>query len=144
MRCAAIVVNYHCAEETLAAVASVCDADQAVETIVVDNSQEVEQARRLAERLPPSTRLLLPQRNLGFAAACNLAAATSQAEALKLLNPDARLFPGALARLRGVLGSDARLAAEVGAKLWDRLEPGFYLAWLERQGKLSWCAFEKP
>lgn len=99
MRCAAIIVNYHCAEETLAAVASVCDTDQAVETIVVDNSQEVEQARRLAERLPPSTRLLLPQRNLGFAAACNPAAATSQAEALLLLNPDARLFPGA-ARLR--------------------------------------------
>jgi hypothetical protein len=45
-------------------------------------------------------------RNIGFAAACNIAIARSHAARILFLNPDATVEPGAVARLIEVLDSD--------------------------------------
>ena len=62
----------------------------AAEILVVDNDSQDGSADRIEERYPGVT-VLRPGRNLGFAAANNLAAAGARAEWLALLNPDA--FP---------------------------------------------------
>ena len=72
------------------------------EVLVVDNSRRhgpVEEVvrRTLGSQLEP---IFLPQpRNLGYAAATNAGVAASSGELVLLLNPDARLVPGALAEL---------------------------------------------
>jgi hypothetical protein len=69
------------------------------EVVLVDNASTddtVGRARALA------LHVIETGANLGFAAACRIGAAATTAPLLFLLNPDARLLPGALARLRAV------------------------------------------
>lgn len=119
MRCVAIIVNYHCANDTLAAVESIRRQDTGCAVWVVDNSADAGESERLKQGLPPGVNLLVSSRNLGFAAACNFAFRECDTEYVLLLNPDARLLPGALPGLIEALDGNPRLAAVAPATWWN-------------------------
>ncbi|MGE4163898.1 MAG: glycosyltransferase [Vicinamibacterales bacterium] len=92
-------------------------APLSAETIVVDNASGDGTPARIARELP-EVRLVRNARNLGFARACNQAAALARGRALLFLNADAEPRPGALPRLVEVLDARAEVAA-VGPRLVD-------------------------
>jgi GT2 family glycosyltransferase len=110
----ALIVSYNTRELTLEAVGSVVD-EPGVETIVVDNASRDGSADAIVARFP-SVQPIRSDRNLGFAAGVNVAAATARGQALLVLNSDARLKRGALDLLRDVLERHPR-AALVGPGL---------------------------
>lgn len=113
-RVSALIVSYNTRELLLESVASVVD-EPGVETIVLDNASQDESPEAVAQRFP-GVRLIRSETNLGFAAGVNRAAAVARGQALLVLNPDARLGPGALDLLLGVLAHQPR-AAMVGPAL---------------------------
>jgi GT2 family glycosyltransferase len=113
-----ILVNYHCADLICEAVASLGDIRD-LQVDVVDNSASADQENVLRSSLPKEVRLLLPGKNLGFGQACNLAFQSSRSEFVLLLNPDARLMPGALDAMVAELRADTRLAAVGPRVYWD-------------------------
>ena len=117
----AIIVNYKAAGLTLRAVQSALNSASTgpVHIVVVDNSEDKEEAERLRSNLPSGVELLVSPENMGFGRACNLAFEQFPGELILLLNPDARLFPGCLARLQKTLLSNKRIAG-VGPRIfWD-------------------------
>lgn len=86
-----------------------------LETVVVDNAStdgSLEAVRELQKQDPapePAVRLIASARNLGFGAACNLAARETTGRYLLLLNPDARIDATSLQRLVEALEADSRL-----------------------------------
>ncbi len=96
MRVTAIVVSFNVRAALRRALASLGGAD---ETVVVDNASEDGSAELVAREFP-EVRLLRLAGNRGFGAAVNLAAAEARGDALLLVNPDAVLPPGAIARMR--------------------------------------------
>lgn len=78
------------------------------ELVVVDNGSadgSAERARALGLRVIESGR------NLGFAAACRLGVEATRSPLVLLLNPDARVVPGAVALLRAVAAARPAWAA---------------------------------
>ncbi len=106
---AVVVVTYNSAAalESLAAslAGQVGDAD---ELVVVDNASS-DGTPALARRL--GLRVLETGGNPGFAAACRLGVAATRAPLVFLLNPDARVADGALARLRATAEAQPEWAA---------------------------------
>ncbi|MFV2072443.1 MAG: glycosyltransferase family 2 protein [Thermoanaerobaculales bacterium] len=82
--------------------------DAGLEVLLVDNASQ-DGSVGFVRREFPHVRVLAQERNIGFAAANNLAADSAEGEALLLLNADAWLEDGALAGLREVLDRDSRL-----------------------------------
>lgn len=119
MNCLAILVNYRAARLIVEAVASLWDDPECSEIHVVDNSELASEVNYLEAHLPAGVRLTVCERNLGFARACNLAYAASDAEAVLLLNPDARLLPGALACLKQTLCASPKVGAVGPRVFWD-------------------------
>ena len=109
----AIIVNYKVADLTLQAVQSVLDSDSIgpVHAVVVDNSEDKDEAERLRLNLPSGVVLQVAPENIGFGRACNLAFEQFPGELILLLNPDARLLPGCLVRLQKTLSSAENIAA---------------------------------
>ena len=109
----AIIVNYKVADLTLQAVQSVLDSDSIgpVHVVVVDNSEDKDEAERLRLNLPSGVVLQVAPENIGFGRACNLAFEQFPGELILLLNPDARLLPGCLVRLQKTLSSAENIAA---------------------------------
>jgi len=117
----AIIVNYKAADLALRAVQSVQDSASLgpVHVVVVDNSADKDEAERLRSNLLSGVALRVNPENIGFGRACNLAFEEFPGEHVLLINPDARLFPGCLARLQEMLLSNKRVAA-VGPRIfWD-------------------------
>jgi GT2 family glycosyltransferase len=79
--------------------------DEAVEVLVVDNGSADGTPHYLRElaALDPRVRLVLNPRNAGFARACNQGLALARGNLLVLLNNDALVPPGWLARVRTAL-----------------------------------------
>jgi GT2 family glycosyltransferase len=98
-----------------------------VETIVVDNASEAPTRRLLAERAAAGAiRLLQNEENLLWARGCNqgLRAADPRSRYLLLLNPDCEILrEDWVARLRGVLESDPRVAVTGPFLNWKRIGP---------------------
>ena len=116
----AILVNYRSAALMVEAVRSLADSSLAGGRIdVVDNSTCASEAALLRSQLPAACLLHVAERNLGFAAACNLAFAQADSEFVLLLNPDARLQPGALTLLVDFLRTNPRAAAVGPRVFWD-------------------------
>jgi N-acetylglucosaminyl-diphospho-decaprenol L-rhamnosyltransferase len=113
-RVSALIVSYNTRELLLESVASVVD-EPGVETIVLDNASEDQSPQAVAKRFP-GVKLIRSETNLGFAAGVNRAASAASGQALLVLNPDARLCPGALDLLLDVLARQPR-AAMVGPSL---------------------------
>lgn len=115
-----VIVNYRTA----------CDVAQCLDRLgpwtegtvwLVDNSERDSQAQALTALAAarPERRLTVATRNLGFAAACNLAWAQSTAPWVLLLNPDARIEGDAVRALAQVLRSNSRLAAVSPQTAWN-------------------------
>ncbi len=85
------------------------------ELIVVDNTGRDGTAEGVRARFPGAT-VLVNERPLGFAANCNAGIARSRGRSVLLLNPDVRVEPGAIDRLRAYLDAHPR-AGIVGPRL---------------------------
>lgn len=121
MKLSALLVNYHTASLLGGAVASLLEQQgvDALEIIVVDNSESDEEYARLRAALPAAVQTVQNAHNAGFAAACNTALAQASGDAVLLLNPDARLRPDALARLATTLFASPRTGAVGPLTFWD-------------------------
>jgi N-acetylglucosaminyl-diphospho-decaprenol L-rhamnosyltransferase len=108
-RVSVLIVSYNTRALLLEAVASAVN-EPLSETIVVDNNSSDHSADAVAERFP-SVCVIRSTVNLGFAAGTNLAAREACGTDLLLLNPDARLTPGALPQLLSTLDAHPRAAA---------------------------------
>ncbi len=128
MKTAAIIVNYKAAGLTQQAVESVLDSASLgpVQVVVVDNSEDKEEAERLRLALPPSVALRVSSENIGFGRACNLAFEEFGGDQVLLINPDARLLPGCLLRLQRTLSTRERAGAVSSHIFWDE-KRRFYL-----------------
>jgi N-acetylglucosaminyl-diphospho-decaprenol L-rhamnosyltransferase len=91
----ALLVTYNSARILPWSLPSLAEAEQ---VIVVDNHSS-DDTERVARTLLPQARVLQAGRNLGFGRANNLGLAAVTTDYALLLNPDARLAPGALAAL---------------------------------------------
>jgi GT2 family glycosyltransferase len=122
MRVAAVIVTYRSADEIIGCLESVERAGRevALETVVVDNASDDETVGRIRNRFP-DCRLVLAERNRGFAAGCNRGIESTTAELVLLLNPDARLRPGTLATMVRYLDENQHVGI-VGPAL--EAEPG--------------------
>ena len=99
------VVTFNSAEVLPGLVASLAAGavEVPVHLVVVDNAS-TDQTAELAERLCPDATVVRVGRNAGYAAGVNAAvAATPDAPAYLVLNPDVRLAPGCLPRLVAAL-----------------------------------------
>lgn len=119
MKCLAILVNYHGARLIVEAAASLVNDDECDWIHVVDNSMSADESNWLRQNLPRNTRLTVSPFNIGFAGGCNLAFQGCSADCVLLLNPDARLLPGALARLKRTLFENQRIGAVGPRVFWD-------------------------
>lgn len=116
-----LTINYHCSALVLELVRSLeACADPCLALLIVDNSPNDPGLEPLREH--PGLTLLQAERNLGFGAGCNLGLEHLQrhdpGSLVWLLNPDARLLPGAIAGVRACLqASDA--PAVLGTRIRD-------------------------
>ncbi len=107
-----IVVNWNGGELLRRCLAALPAAtgDLSVETLVVDNGSR-DGSPDMIRRDFPSVVLLEPGRNLGFAAANNLALGRARGRHLLLLNPDTECRPGSLVTLSRFLDATPGAAA---------------------------------
>lgn len=125
MKVTACVVNWNTADHlpgVLGSLAAQRGAD--LDVLVVDNASRDGSAERV-RRGHPDVRLVVNDRNRGFAGAANQgveAAVAAGADALLLCNPDALLEPDYVARAAAALAADAGRGAVQG-RLW-RFRPG--------------------
>ena len=106
-----VICTYQSEQEVADAIGSCLQQGLAPEQVtVVDNHSADGTVALVRGRFPGVVLLELP-RNLGFAAAVNRAAERAGGELLLLLNPDARLLPGALEAMSVALLADPRRAA---------------------------------
>ena len=117
----AILVNYHTAQHTLDAAMSIYTQQEIKrpEIIVIDNSASHSEKELLKSRLPHGTTYIYNTENTGFAKACNQAMNHSSSEFILLLNPDARLLPGALSTLATCLKNHPDAGAVGPRVYWD-------------------------
>jgi GT2 family glycosyltransferase len=142
----AIIVNYRSRDLTLDAVDSVLKSESIgpVDIVVVDNSEDKDEAAILRSHLPAEVRLLVSPENLGFGRACNLAFEQFHGELILLINPDAKLLPGCLFRLQKTIFLGEKTAAVSPQVFWDEglqfyLPPSYPPALLQWQSFLvSW------
>lgn len=132
-----LTVNYHCSELVASLVeVTLAGGDPEVRVLVVDNSPHDPGLDDLA-RMPMVT-LLRATENLGFGAGCNLGLAHAEqhhpGSIVWLLNPDARLLPGAIASVRDILEAVPRPAVlgtrvrDLEGRIWfdrGRFDPWF-------------------
>jgi len=94
-----VVVNWNAGDALAACLASLAaDGDPAREVVLVDNASSDGSTGVVRARYP-GLRVIETGGNLGFAAGANRGAAVARGEVLVFVNPDARVLPGAIARL---------------------------------------------
>ena len=95
-----VVVTYNSSEDIAACLDSALGElpDDGSEVVVLDNASSDGTADVVEERWP-QVHLVRSPDNLGFARACNQAAAAGSSRFVLLLNPDAVMLPGCLAAL---------------------------------------------
>lgn len=137
---ASFVVNYRCAPLTARAAASVLADCPSAEVVVVDNSECAMEAQRLRAALPSQVRVITAPENLGFGAANELALAASSGDPILLLNPDASVMAGCVARLAATLRDRPGIGA-VAPMIWSDRHGGFALppGQMESPAWELWC-----
>lgn len=109
MRLASIVVAYRSAAEIPGCLDSIrADLGPGCQIIVVDNASP-DESRSIAAGHPAGPEVVVSDRNLGFGGGCNLGVMQANADAVFLVNPDARLRPGTSSRLMEALAADPTL-----------------------------------
>lgn len=119
-RVTAIVVTYDSAQHVDGCLEALLAQDHPLDVIVVDNGscdRSVERARAFEAAHPDRVTLVPLATNTGFSAAVNLAIERTDAHAVLLCNPDARLAPDHVGHLVAALDADARLGSVQGT-LW--------------------------
>jgi len=123
----AIVVNFNAGEHLDRCVADLLHGEEKPRVWVVDNASTDGSAERLRNRFGqhPSLEVTFNPTNLGFARAVNACARALKDEFLLVVNPDCRLPPATLVRLREALDEDpeAGLAAPLVRGASGRAEP---------------------
>lgn len=115
MRLSAVLVSYRSAALALRAIESLRDASpEPVEVIAVVNSGDAAEAEALA---PAADRVLLAERNLGYAGGLNRGIAAASGDVLLLCNPDLVFEPGSIAPLGRLAASGPVMAGP--AFFWD-------------------------
>jgi len=109
MSFAYLIVAYR-SESDLPACLDALEADRPDDAtiIVVDNASPDDSAN-VARRHPSRPEIVASARNLGFGGGCNLGVAATEADTIFLVNPDARVLPGATMWLREALADDPGL-----------------------------------
>lgn len=107
-----IVVSYNTRELTLDCLRSVYQQTRAVdfEILVVDNASADGSPEAVAHEFP-AVHLHALDRNLGFAAANNIALRAARGRYLLLLNPDTLILDGALERMVRFMDADQSIGA---------------------------------
>jgi GT2 family glycosyltransferase len=106
-----IVVNYKTMKLTERAVSSLLGEPEMQEVIVVDNNSQDGSVEFLTETLPADrVRVLRSESNLGFGQGVNLGADAGSGSMLFLLNSDAELVAGGIARLSDALAKEPHTA----------------------------------
>ena len=125
MKTLAVIVNYRVASQAVAAARSVLNSDSVgpVEVVVTDNSEDPEEASRLRSELPAGVILEVNSENVGFGRACRAVYDKFPSDLVLLLNPDARLLEGGLARLQHTLRQKKKAAAVAPDTLWHEGAP---------------------
>lgn len=101
-----IVVNYNAGGYLADAVASINASPVPHEIIIIDNDSSDDSLSRLSPETGTRLRILRLGENRGFANACNEGIRLAEGEFLALVNPDCRVYPGALAALKAMLEKD--------------------------------------
>jgi hypothetical protein len=116
-RLSVVIVNFNAGAYLAAAVESLLAQEEPpFEIIVIDNASTDDSLDTLAKVSIQTLRLHRLDRNSGFAAACNLGLREASGDLILLLNPDCRLYPGALSALCHALDGDED-AGLTGARL---------------------------
>ncbi len=112
-----VVISYNTCELLRSCLTSTTDPAHTVRVVVVDNASNDGSAGMVAREFP-AVQLIANSENRGFAAATNqgLTALRNGADLLLLLNPDARLCPGALEEMAAFMQRHPRVGA-CGARL---------------------------
>lgn len=120
MSVCAVIVSYRTGEALKACLAALLAAEGIDEIALADNGNDAEGAALIdaTAARDKRVRVLRGQGNIGFAAACNLAAREAQADVLAFINPDVILELDAITRLSAVLAA-APPPAIVGGDLRD-------------------------
>lgn len=107
MSACAIIVSYRTGPALKQCLAAVLAADGLDQIIVADNGNDAADEAILDAAAKGDARLSVVrgQGNVGFGAACNLAARQAAAEALVFVNPDVILMPDAVLRLLTTLNA---------------------------------------
>jgi GT2 family glycosyltransferase len=115
-RASVVVVAYRPGNALIRLLDSLDRQDGLHEVLVVDNGGDVELAGRAG------VRVLDPGGNVGFAAGCNVGAASATGEVLVFLNPDTVAAPGAVAQVVKTLEDPAIGVVMARLRLLDRPE----------------------
>lgn len=116
-----IIVNWNVRERLLANLASLLEGNRGAdfEVIVIDNASDDGSAEAVRSAFP-HVRLIVNEKNLGFAAAVNQGLRLSRARHVLLLNPDMRLAPGGLEKIIKYLDANPGVAVMSGKLLDER------------------------
>lgn len=103
---AAVLVDYNAGDELVRALESIAAElkGRSWEGVVVDNASNDESTAGVAA-FAPTVRLIRNAANVGFGTAVNQGIAATTAPLVLIMNPDARLEPGAVAGLEAVLAA---------------------------------------
>lgn len=122
-----LVVSYRTRDLTLACLRSLFRETHGMsfEVLVVDNASDDGSAAAIAEAFP-DVQLVALEKNVGFAAANNIAAGRAQGEYLLLLNPDTEVHDEAIQRMMEFARTRAAAGIWGGRTLFPdgRLNPG--------------------
>lgn len=118
MSASAVIVSYRTGPALKSCLTALLAADGLDQIIIADNGNAAAAEAMLdaAAKNDARVRILRGQGNIGFAAACNLAARAAESEALAFINPDVILERDAIPRLLTVLRA---APAIVGGDLRD-------------------------
>lgn len=119
MSVCAVIVSYRTGPALKLSLDALLVADGLDQIVIADNGNDEAAQATLdaAAQSDARVRILRGQGNVGFAAACNLAARSASAETLAFINPDVILERGAIPALTAVLAASA--PAIVGGDLRD-------------------------
>lgn len=119
MSACAVIVSYRTGPALASCLNALLAADGLDQVVIADNGNDAaaEAMFDSAAVRDRRVRILRGQGNIGFAAACNLAAREAQTEVLAFINPDVILERDAIPRLMAVLSTTA--PAVVGGDLRD-------------------------
>lgn len=112
-----VIVSYECREALRRCLRSLHETGDDLRTVVVDNASTDGSAAMVQAEFP-SVHLIGLDRNIGFGAAVNRAAAVGTSELLLLLNPDTEVTAEAIATLRDAIGRDPGIGG-VGPRIRD-------------------------